>query len=176
MMKYTAFAAMLTLWPEPVLEINMTVSIVREQPDSPDASALIAELDAVLTPHYPPQSRHGFSVGKLLREGVHFFVARVDGTPAACGGLLFVGEDYVEIKRMFVRPHFRGHGLAKHMMTHLEAYALAHKITLLRLETGIYQTEAIALYEKLGFVRIPPFGPYFEDPVSICYEKQLTAP
>jgi len=44
---------------------------------------------------------------------------------------------------------------------------------LLRLETGIHQQAAIHLYEQYGFRRIPPFGPYFEDPVSRCYEMLL---
>lgn len=44
---------------------------------------------------------------------------------------------------------------------------------LLRLETGIWQHEAIGLYESLGFYRIPPIGPYTDDPLSLCYEKRL---
>jgi hypothetical protein len=42
------------------------------------------------------------------------------------------------------------------------------------LETGIYQREAIGPYERQGFYRIPPFGSYTDDPVSLCYEKRLT--
>ena len=85
-----------------------------------------------------------------------------------------MGSEYGEIKRMYVRPQFRGSGRAKLMFAHLEAYAQAHHITLLRLETGIHQREAIGLYERLGFYRIPPFGPYTDDPLSRCYEKRLT--
>ena len=40
------------------------------------------------------------------------------------------------------------------------------------LETGIHQHEAIGLYERMGFQRIPPFGAYQEDPLSRFYEKQ----
>lgn len=60
------------------------------------------------------------------------------------------------------------------MLNHLADYAHAHNITLLRLETGIQQREAIGLYERLGFYRILPFGPYTDDPLSLCYEKRLT--
>ena len=56
------------------------VVISPERPDSDDAIALIAELEADLDPHYPTESRHGYSVEKLMREGVAFFVARVDAT------------------------------------------------------------------------------------------------
>jgi hypothetical protein len=29
------------------------------------------------------------------------------------------------------------------------------------------------LYESYGFTRIPPFGPYVNDPISVCYEKPV---
>jgi hypothetical protein len=57
---------------------------------------------------YPAESRHAFSVDRLLREGVAFFVTRYDGAPAGCGGLKLCGTEYGEIKQMFVRPMYRG--------------------------------------------------------------------
>ncbi|HET7535700.1 MAG TPA: GNAT family N-acetyltransferase, partial [Candidatus Didemnitutus sp.] len=78
-----------------------------------------------------------------------------------------------ELKRMYVRPRFRGAGFGRLLVDQLAAHALAHGITALRLETGIHQKNAIRLYEQLGFRRIPPFPPYREDPVSLCYEKKL---
>ena len=62
----------------------MPVVIKEERPDTADAAALIAELDALLEPLYAQKSRHGYSVEKLLREGVAFFVGRLDEAPAAC--------------------------------------------------------------------------------------------
>ena len=56
---------------------------------------------------------------------------------------------------------------------HLAEHARHHGVPLLRLETGIHQSEAIGLYERWGFQRIPPFPPYREDPLSRCYEKRL---
>lgn len=152
----------------------MSAVITRDRPDTPDATSLISELEAHLASRYPAESRHGFSVDKLLAEGVAFFVLRADGTPACCGGIKLVGDVYGEIKRMYVRPTFRGSGFSKLMLDHLAGYARSHNINLLRLETGIYQQEAIGLYERMGFVQIPPFGPYTDDPLSRCYEKRLT--
>ena len=149
------------------------VTIAEEPPDSVVAMELIAELEAYLDPMYPAESRHGYSVDKLLREGVAFFVMRQDGAAAGCGGVQLVGSAYGEIKRMYVRPAFRGLGLGRQMLEHLAAYARARGHTRLRLETGIHQHEAIRLYETWGFTRIPPFGPYREDPLSRCYEKGL---
>ena len=147
--------------------------ITRESPDTPDAIMLIDELEAHLAPLYPIKSRHGFSVQKLLAEDVPFFVLRYEGTPAGCGGVKLFGTTYGEIKRMYVRPQFRGMGFGKLMLNHLADYALANGVRLLRLETGIHQREAIALYERTGFRRIPPFGGYKEDALSLFYEKQI---
>lgn len=100
-------------------------------------------------------------------------MAYLDGQPAGCGGVQLFGEEYAELKRMYVRPAFRGQGVGKRLLVHLQAYAYERGLRVLRLETGIFQTEAIDLYQRFGFRRIPPFGPYFEDLVSLCMEKRL---
>jgi putative acetyltransferase len=151
----------------------MTAVITPADPASPDATALIAELDAHLQPLYPSASRHGFSVQKLIADAVAFFVIRDAGAAAGCGGIKLFGTEYGEIKRMYVRPQFRGQRLGKLMLDHLAAYARSHGVEVLRLETGIHQHAAIRLYEGEGFRRIPPFGPYRDDPVSRCYEKRI---
>lgn len=153
----------------------MTESVVisLERPDSEDAVALIAELEADLDPYYPKESRHGYSVEKLLRQGVFFFVMRDNGTLMGCGGVQFFGADYGEIKRMYIRPQFRGLGFARLMLDHLEEYTRSNGINVLRLETGIHQHAAITLYERAGFRSIPPFGEYKPDPLSRFYEKSL---
>ena len=151
----------------------MATLILSERPDTPDARLLIAELEAHLDPYYPKTSRHGYSVEKLIQQGVAFFVTRHDDIPAGCGGVQFFGSEYGEVKRMFVRPQFRGLRLARLMLDHLERYAREHDIPVLRLETGIHQTAAIQLYEKAGFQEISPFGEYVEDPLSRFFEKQI---
>ena len=149
------------------------VSISAERPDAPDAMGLIAELDANLAPLYPAGSGYGLSVQRLMEAKVAFFVLRCDGQPAGCGGLQLFGSEYGEVKRLYVRPQFRGRGLSKAIMKHLERYARERGLPLLRLETGIHQPEAIGLYEHLGYRRIGPFGEYPLDPLSIFFEKRL---
>lgn len=153
--------------------LPLAVTIAQEPPDEPAAAGLIAELDALVAPLYPTRSRHGYSVDKLLAEHVPFFVLRANGTPAACAGIKLADGEYGEIKRMYVRPAFRRQGFGVRLLDHLAAYAATHGIDTLRLETGIHQHEAIILYERYGFHRIPPFPPYIEGPIGICYEKQL---
>jgi ribosomal protein S18 acetylase RimI-like enzyme len=162
-----------------VTDIADAVAITRERPDTPDARRLIGELDAHLAPRYPPSSRHAFSVDRLIEEGVEFFVLRSGGEPAACGGILFVegdadaDEPYGEVKRMYVAPAFRGEGLGKRILRCLADEAIARGVSVLRLETGIHQVEAIGLYERTGFTSRGPFGSYIDDPLCAYYEKRL---
>jgi GNAT superfamily N-acetyltransferase len=156
-----------------VLTVMPEISIDWERPDTADASALVAELEAYLSPQYPPASQHGLSVDQLIKEKVAFFVLRSDGKPAGCGGIQCFGSEYAELKRFYVRPDFRRKGLGKILLRHLEEFARAQRIPVVRLETGILQHEAMRLYEQTGYKEIPAFGPYAPDPLSAFYEKQL---
>jgi putative acetyltransferase len=151
----------------------MAATISLERPDTPDARSLIDELEAHLTPLYPSESRHGYSADKLLAKDVAFFVVREDGIPAGCGGVELFGSEYGEIKRMYVRPRFRGLGLAKLILQQLTDHVVSRGVRVLRLETGIHQHEAIGLYEQMGFKPIQPFGEYKIDPLSCFYEKRI---
>lgn len=154
-------------------ELPPSADIVSERPDTDDAVLLITELEAHLDPLYPCESRHGLSVTQLLSEDVAFFLLRWNGAPACCGGIKLYGAEYGEVKRMYVRPQFRGLGFGKMMLNHLEDFTRARGAGLLRLETGIHQHEAIGLYERMGFHRITPFGAYTDDPLSLFFEKSL---
>lgn len=157
----------------------MSADIRQEHPGTDMARELIGELDAYLDPLYPKESQHGYSVEKLVEQGVEFFVLYEDEQAAGCCGVQFFnhpedpGEGYAELKRMYVREEFRGRGYAKMLMKHLEDTVAAKGFTKARLETGISQPEAIGLCESLGYYRIPPFGDYREDPLSYYYEKPL---
>jgi len=152
------------------------LTLARERPDAPDVAHLILELEAELAARYPAESRHGFSVDRLVAEGVDVWVLRRRGEPIGCGGLLWVDdpvEPYAEVKRMYVRPSARGGGHGRLILERLLDDARARGVRVVRLETGIDQRAAIALYEALGFRECPPFGPYREDPLSPCYELRL---
>ena len=110
---------------------DKSFTIRKEHPGTKAARMLIGELDAYLDPLYPKESQHGYSIEKLVAQRVEFFVLYEDESPAACGGVQFFddsnqpGEGYGEIKRMYVRPEFRGRGYAKQMLKHLEELATA---------------------------------------------------
>ena len=161
------------------MEAKESVTILREHPASEAARQLIAELDAYLGPLYPAESQHGYSIEKLIEQQVEFFVLFDDGQPAGCAGVQFFDADgpdapYGELKRMYVRDAFRGRGFGKLLLDHIEGVVVSNGVSMVRLETGIYQPEAVRLYEKGGYHQIPPFRDYPpDDPLSLCYEKRL---
>jgi putative acetyltransferase len=83
-------------------------------------------------------------------------------------------ERTAEVKRLFVDASARRLGVGRRMLRGLEDAARASGYRAIRLETGIEQPEAMALYESEGYERIPPYGPWKDSPRSVCYEKGIT--
>jgi GNAT superfamily N-acetyltransferase len=98
---------------------------------------------------------------------------RLTGAAVVCGGLRPLEPGVAEIKRMYVVPEHRGQGLSRVMLAELEREAAALGWSVLRLETGASQPEAIALYTGAGYLPIPRFGEHTNVRQSICFEKHL---
>lgn len=143
-----------------------------DDPDAPDVSLLIRELDGYLAELYPTGNIRPVTAEELKESNVTFLTARVDGTPVACGAFVRHGG-YVEVKRMYVLPACRGLGLGKQLLEALETEIARTSGGLVRLETGTAQAEALELYERAGYRRCPPFGEHTANPRSICMEKAL---
>jgi putative acetyltransferase len=93
--------------------------------------------------------------------------------PVACGCFKEVGQDCVEIKRMFVQKPYRGKGLSKKVLNELERWAAEQGYRYAVLETSIHFTTAKQLYQTAGFQIIPNYGPYVGLEESVCMKKQL---
>ncbi|HYA35023.1 MAG TPA: GNAT family N-acetyltransferase [Candidatus Binataceae bacterium] len=152
-----------------------TIDIRTESPNQSEVVTLIAASDAYLASLYPAESNHLADVETLSRPEVTFLVARMAGKAVGCGAILRRGREYAEIKRMFVAPEARGIGLGRLILDKLERAASEQELKILRLETGIRQPEALALYRSAGFDEIEPFGDYVADPLSVFMEKRLGA-
>ena len=152
------------------------MQITLESPNQPDVIALIAELDAYQDSLYPAEARYALDIASLASPAVLFAVAPdSDGAAVGCAAIV-LGEDYGEVKRMYVRPQCRGQGVAQLLGHVLESAAHARGCHVLTLETGPYQPEALAFYASQGFVRCGPFGDYSEHPLSVFMRKPLGAP
>lgn len=146
-------------------------------PLSPDAQDLIARSEALMGALYPSESNHFEPAANLRPPGGAFWGCWLGEQLAGCGGVKYEtpphGPAYGEIKRLFVRDDARGRGVARRLMGQLEAELMARGMGLARLETGIHQPEALALYRRLGYVERAPFGGYAADPLSLFFEKAL---
>ncbi len=154
------------------------IDIRREDLLSPLASELILALNAELTERYPEDGANFFSLhADEVSEGRGaFLVAYCDDLPIGCGAVRRIDATSAEIKRMYVAPDFRGHGIGRIILRALEAEARNLGARRLLLETGPRQPEAIALYARAGFERIPLYGAYADTPhpdLSVCMAKEL---
>jgi len=149
------------------------IAIARESPRQDDVIALIRQSDALMQSLYPAASNHLVDVESLAVFNVHFLVARERGRALGCGAFVLGEAGQAEMKRVFVAPAARGKGVARALMEVLEREAAKRGVTLIQLETGIKQAEAIALYRKFGYAERGPFGSYQPDPLSLFMEKQL---
>ena len=155
----------------------MNLTIERVSAPTDEVRALLDRLNSALTGPYLPEQHHYLPVEQLFESNVRFFVARLDGAAVGCGGVGFY-EGFAEVKRMFTEPTVRRRGVAAAVVRRLESEAREAGYSILRLETGLYQAEAIAFYEREGFVECEAFGAYLAMTprmieTSVFYEKSI---
>ena len=143
-------------------------------PDSPDAwdatRAILRDYAASLTvdlsfQHF--EDELAALPGEYIAPGGLFLLALVDSAVAACGAFrpLFDADtpNACEMKRLFVRPAFRGFGLGRMLAQALMDRATEAGYSAMLLDTLDDMQAARGLYESLGFAEVPPF--YF-NPLS----------
>ncbi|WP_379153117.1 GNAT family N-acetyltransferase [Paenibacillus sp. sgz5001063] len=158
------------------MSLNIGVEFVVVDPENRDLQKLIKRLDDELKSRYPHETIYVVDFSDPKVREMTFVVAYAGNQPVGCGGLrpLAADSSMMELKRFYVDPDTRKQGIANRMLLDLEQKAAAVGCREIRLETGIKQPEAIALYEKHGYRPIDLFGPYIGDPDSLCYGKVLS--
>ncbi|MEO3769751.1 GNAT family N-acetyltransferase [Micromonospora sp. B9E7] len=106
-------------------------------------------------------------------DDVRYLAVVVNGRAVACGGLQALDAETGEVKRMYVRPAYRGRGIARQLLAALEECAFRQGHSLVCLETGTYLPAAIGLYTSCGYDPIPVYGEYVGNPYSVCFAKRL---
>lgn len=160
---------MTSLSPRSALELRTT------SPTAPESVSLIEELWRELDALYPEVDGASFQTHDLAGARSQFVVAWQNGEPVGCGGVRSLGEDETaaEIKRMYVAPSARGSGVGRSILRQLEKLAASSGFTRICLETGQRQPAAICLYQSEGYERIPCYGRYANDAMSVCFAKAL---
>ena len=101
--------------------------------------------------------------GKYARPHGRLLLAYLDGKPAGCVALRDLGDGICEMKRMFVPETFRGRGVGRALAERIIAAGKDAGYRAMRLDTSRRQSEAMQLYERAGFRRIPPYYDLAED-------------
>jgi putative acetyltransferase len=164
-------------------------TITIEPPRQSEVLDLLRQSDEYAFALYPADSCYLLNIDDLEAPTVSVFVARLgdvagSAAPAATStapaapavgiaALALRADSTAELKRVFVAPSARGRGVARDILRAVEDFTRSQGVSAIRLETGVAQPEAIALYEKVGYHHIPRFGQYVDDETSVCMEKPL---
>lgn len=139
---------------------------------NPDFKKLIELLDKEYMIRYPYFTNFT-NPYNILDEQARVILVYDNTTPIACGAFRPVDNKTIEIKRMYTLSPFRNRGIGKQVVRELEQWARSEGFSVSILETGINQPEAIATYEKSGYVRTAKYPPYVDVQESICMKKSL---
>jgi putative acetyltransferase len=147
-----------------------TIRIIRTTSENADFQELVQALDKDLAIR-DGEEHAFFAQFNKIQMIKHVVLLYKQDTAIACGAIKEYDPNTMEIKRMYVPPQFRGNGYASLVLKELELWAkeLGYKKCIL--ETGLKQPEAIRLYEKNAFIKIPNYGQYAGVENSVCFEK-----
>ena len=144
--------------------------------DDPATTAMVERLNTELASvaTEPGELHHDLDTAEITGDAGAMIRARLDGEPIGCGAVRRIAPTVGEVKRMFVEPTARGNRIGAALLDQLELAASRLGMTELRLETGVDQPAARAMYEAAGYDPIPLWGEYLRSPAtSRCYAKSL---
>lgn len=152
-----------------------TMKIVKLDPELECVKEIIQDIDDLMRSLYPQESIPLLSIEELASSNVHFIGLIIDNDILGCGAIVRRNNDglYGELKRIFVKSKHRGKGISTTIMQVLITHAKNSQLPKIRLEAGLKQPEALALYKKFGFRERNEFGSYEYDPLSIFMELKL---
>lgn len=149
------------------------IKLIEVVAENKDLAQLINRLDEYLLERYPVEEVHVIDFENPNVNEISFVVAYYNEQPVGCGAIRPLDAEYTELKRFYVEPEYRNKGIARRIFAYLENKAKELNFSVLRLETGEEQPEAINFYRKQGFYEIPKFGEYVDCELSVCYEKRI---
>lgn len=143
-------------------------------PEHPDAARLIVAMTREVTSLYSPDEIARVREREAARlSPMELLLARRDGRAVGCGGIQRIDDATAELKRMYVEPEERGSGVAAELTLRAERLAVERGHSRIALNTGVRLERAVRLYERMGYVRIPPLPGWEDLEFLVWYGKPL---
>ena len=143
-------------------QFNDAISLFQEYANSLNISLAFQNFDEELN---IINSMYGSPTGCLL-------LVYDNELPVACAAYRKIGEDICELKRMYIKPDYRGKGIGQEIMNILCTRSKLNGYRLMRLDTLDTMTPAIKLYSNNGFYTIEAY--YHNPNEGVVYmEKSL---
>ena len=148
------------------------IKIIRTTSENKDFIDLVKLLDADLAERDGDDHAfyHQFNKIDIIKHAV---VLYDNQKPLGCGAIKEFDATAMEVKRMYTSPESRGKGIATKILSELEKWTEELSYEKCVLETGKRQPEAIQLYTKSGYKKIPNYGQYVGIENSVCFEKSF---
>tara|TARA_B110000238_G_scaffold122890_1_gene132997 strand:- start:2139 stop:2606 length:468 start_codon:yes stop_codon:yes gene_type:complete len=146
--------------------------LLRTDHNHPDFKVLVEALNHELSVR-DGEDHAFYSQFNEIESLGHVVLAYEGDIVVGCGAFKFFDVGMVELKRMYTSPIGRKKGTATHVLKELEVWAKELRNISCVLETGKNLLEAVALYSKSGYHRIPNYDPYLTTDNSVCFEKTL---
>ena len=154
--------------------VDNGIIFLQSEGGNPDFVELCHELDIFLNELVGGEEKRAEYIPYNQLNDIHNVILAYDyNTPIGCAAFKKYNNECAEVKRVFLKPEYRGRGISKKLMAQLENVAKAKGYRYLILESGEPLVAAMALYKNIGYVTIPNYGTYIDMPDSICMKKKL---
>ncbi len=154
--------------------VDNGIRFLQSDGGNPDFVELFHELDIFLNELVGGEENRAEYIPYNQLEDIHNVILAYDhNTPIGCSAFKKYNNKCAEVKRVFLKPEYRGREISKKLMAQLVSVAKAKGYRYLILESGAPLVAAMALYKKIGYVTIPNYGPYTDMSDSICMKKEL---
>lgn len=147
-------------------------TIEETDPQHPDAIVLQAALSKTLEALTGSSGTQSFNHDDVKGDGATFVLARDEnGKAVGCVACRPIGNEVVEIKRLFAVPGNRGAGRA--LLRHIEAFARDYGYREAWLETRSSNPTAVEFYLRNGYRIIENYGRYVGQADAVCFARAL---
>lgn len=150
------------------------LTLSEELSDGPGAAALDRRYVAAIQELYPewgPQVPPTLTPEDVEPPHGRMLVAYREGEPVGCVALKRLDPQFAELKRLYVVPEERGSGIARALISRLEEIAREAGYSAIRLDTGIRQPGAQALFRSSGYEETADYNG--NPAASFWFEKRL---